>query len=199
MQSEDTIGVTREHRWISTSNQVERLKVDGCRIIVSLDGTSKRKQVTIAELAQLVRPGTTVKLVHAFLLADQNRRLALAIKSDFASALKQIVDKRKGIVKDVDAGLTTEKLGHRKALVALANVQIGRSRQGLAAVEENKRRRGRSALKLDRSQLALGKSIWLDVTNYPGWPEAERALKDQVHEDFTRWRANRLWRRRQQD
>lgn len=193
MSESDTIGVTREHRWVATAEQVRRLEADGCRIIVTLDGAGKRKQVTLADLAQLVRPGTVVKLVHAFLLASQDRRRAATIKAEFAGAVRQIVDKRKGVVKDVDAGLTTAKPGHRKALTALANEQISRSRQGLALVETNKRRRGRVELKLSELQTAAAKAIWFNTRDYPGWDDAEAALQEQVHEDFTKWRANRLW------
>lgn len=196
MQTDDTICVTREHRWISTAEQIARLSTDGCRIIVSLDGAGKRRQVSLEQLAQLVRPGTVVKLVHSFLLVDQGRKRAATIKANFAAALRLLVDKRKGIVRDVDAGITTATPGQRKALVALAEQQIGRSRQGLAAVEENKRRRGRSELPLDKMQKALGKVIWLDVDTYPNWPEAERALQAQVHPEFTKWRANRMWGKR---
>ena len=193
MQTEDAIGVTCEHRWMATAEQVRLLGADGCRIIVSLDGAGKRKQVTLAQLAQLVRPDTVVKLVHAFLLCKPDKRRAPTLKAAFASAVQLIVDKRKGALKDVDAGLTTAKPGHRKALAALANEQIGRSRQGLAVVETNKRRRGRSELKLSDLQKAAAKAIWFNTRDYRGWDDAELALQEQVHEDFTRWRANRMW------
>jgi hypothetical protein len=193
MSSEDAIGVTFEHRWCATAEQARRLDADGCRIIVSLDGAGKRKQVSIPELAQLVRPGTVVKLVHAFLLARPDRRRAATLKTAFASAVQLIVDKRKGAVKDLDAGLTTAKPGHRKALTALANEQIGRSRQGLAVVETNKKRRGRNELKLTKEQIAAAKAIWRDTVDYPSWDNAQAALKEQVHQDFTKWRANRMW------
>ena len=198
MQAEDTIGVTREHPWISTAEQIARLQAAGHSKIVSLDGVGKRKKVTLDVLAQLVRPGTVVTLVHAMLLANHNRRLATSIRADFASALQVLVDKRKGVVKDLDAGITTETPGMRRALVALANEQIGRARQGLAALDTAKKRRGRSELPLNKMQKALGKSIWLDVTTYPGWKEAERALQEQVDPEFTKWRANRMWKKRKQ-
>ena len=193
MSIEDAIGVTFEHRWVATAQQVRRLEEAGCRIVVSLDGVGKRRQVTVAELAQLVRPGTVVKLVHAFFLAKPDKRRAATLKAAFASAVQLIVDKRKGAVKDLDAGITTAKPGHRKALVALANEQIGRSRQGLAVTETNKRRRGRVELQLSPQQEVVAKGIWRNTVDYPGWDDAEAALREQVHPEFTKWRANRLW------
>lgn len=193
MQTEDAIGVTFEHRWCATAEQVRRLDAAGCRIIVSLDGHGKRKQVTVTELAQLVRPGTTVKLVHAFLLAKPDKRRAATLKAAFASALQVIVDKRKGAVKDVDAGITTAKPGQRAALLALADKQISRSRQGLAAVETNKKRRGRSELELTKEQQLTAQVIWLDTDKHPRWQDAQAALQEQAHPEFTRWRANRMF------
>ena len=193
MSTEDAIGVTFEHRWVATAQQVRRLQEAGCIKIVSLDGVGRHRQVTVAELAKLVRPGTVVKLVHAFFLARPDKRRAATLKAAFAEAVQAIVDKRKGAVKDLDAGITTAKPGHRKALMALANEQIGRSRQGLAVTETNKRRRGRIELTLTKEQRLTAQVIWLDTEKYPDWHDAEVALQEQVHEDFTKWRANRMF------
>ena len=108
--TEDILGVAREHRWMRLAEQQAQLKAAGSRVVVVMgDGTSRDHgncaPLTIKDLARLVRPGTVVKLMYAFLLSDPNKKRSMA---DFEKSLALIVDERKGVVVDVLTGLSTE-------------------------------------------------------------------------------------------
>lgn len=193
----DTIGVTRHHRWVSVVQQAKALR-DRCRVVLTLDknGFHRVPAVTRDELMRLVRPGTTVEFLHCFLLADpRRRRIPGGMKADFHAAVAQIVDKRGGILVDVDTGLSTADPGHRRALIALAEDQIGRSNRGLRSAANGARSKGRPAADFDKQQLANAKAIWRNVKDYPTWASVEAALKAEVP-GFTTARAFRLWRGR---
>ena len=70
-----------------------------------------------------------------------------------------------------------------------------RSNRGLAASESA--RRGPKSLVLDKLQEARAEAIWRNVRKYPRWEDVEPALQEHVHEDFTRWRAHRMFGPRQ--
>lgn len=188
---DDKIGVVRQHRWVSAEAQAKILK-PRCRIVVSLGG-GKERQVTRAELERLVRPGTVIEFLHVYLLADPHKRSVKGgMKADFAAALKRLVDDRGGTVVDVDAGLTTAKDGHRRAMIALAEDQIGRANKGLKSALNGARSKGRPAAKFTAEQLKDAKAVWRNLRDYPTWLDAEKAFP----EGFTAARAFKMWRGR---
>ena len=95
------------------------------------------------------------------------------------------------VIVDLDTGLVADTPGTRKAMLSVVREQLMRSGRGLAASESA--RRGPKGLALDKLQEARAKAIWFNTRDYPTWDDAERALQEQVHESFTKWRANRLW------
>jgi hypothetical protein len=192
MNDVDTIGVVREHRWIKADEQAKRLEADGCRIIVTLNGGKRLKEVTRAELSKLTRPGTVLKFVHAFLLADPRKRYATAIKGDLIAWVRQLVDQRGGIIKDVDTGLTTERPEHRRAVLALAFEQIGLSRKGAKSAMNGRRMKGRQMLTFTSEQMKDAKAAWRNVKDYPTWSDVAKALPEK----FTTARAYKLFGKR---
>lgn len=190
----DKIGVVRDHRWIKADAQVELLK-GRCPKVVSLSG-GKVQQVTRDELAVLCRPETTVELVHVFLLAEPKRkRLSGGMRADLRMALRQL-EKRGAVVADVDSGLTTAKEGHKKALLALADQQIGRSNRGKQSALNGERSRGRPRKSFNAQQAKDARAIWRNTKDYPDWSAAQKAFDADVP-GFTTARAFRLWKGRQ--
>jgi DNA invertase Pin-like site-specific DNA recombinase len=194
MPEEDTIGVVRDHRWLSMHAQAKRLEESGCRIIVALNSGGKWKQVDFEALARLVRATTTVKCVHLFLLA-QPKRFAMAMKRELAARVKEL--ERKGAtVMDVDLGLTTEAPAHRKAVLAVANEMIARDRQGAKSGLNGAQSKGRPAADFTPDQYREAKAIWRDRIDYPRWADVDAALakiKDAKGNKFTSDRAFRKW------
>jgi hypothetical protein len=190
----DKIGVVRDHRWIKAEQQVAVLK-PRCRVVVSVGG-GKMQQVSRDDLARLVRPGTVIELVHAFLLADpRKRRQPGGMKADLRAAMA-LLERRGGMVADVDSGLTTAKDGHKRAMLALADQQIGRSNRGLRSALNGERSKGRPRLDFTDQQTKEAKAIWRNTKDFPDWRAAQKAFDAEVP-GFTTARAFKLWRGRQ--
>jgi transposase len=137
-KTEDTIGLVRDHRWMRSARQKECLAPIS-RVVIDLgdkrgkDGNGYR----IDDLLPLIRPGTVVQLVYAFLLADPAKKSETGKprRAAFDRAVSLIVEKRKGVVKDVLTGLSTETPAKRLAFRAAAHDQIARSNRGLHSAE----------------------------------------------------------------
>ena len=189
---DDIIGVARDHRWMRLSEQQAQLKAAGSRVVVVMgDGAGrdrgKRAPLTVKDLARLVRPGTVVKLMYAFLLADPSKKRPLA---DFESALALIVDEREGVVADVLTGLSTETKEKRRALVAAIKDQVRRSRQGLRSEENGTRSRGRPRLWFDAERRQIVWNEWhssAHATNTEAANEASKRIGQRITH-FTMWR-----------
>lgn len=133
--------------------------------------------------------------VHAFLLAEPTRsRVRGGLKADFRAALARI-EKRGGIV--LDATGVVSSLKHRKALLALVDSDIARSNLGARSAENGALSRGRPAYKPTPAELKDAKAIWRNVKDYPEWPDADKALREEVNPKFTAYRAYALWKGRQ--
>jgi hypothetical protein len=185
----DKIGVIRKHRWISAEEQAERLR-SRCRLVVSLGG-GRAKTVTLEDVERLVRPGTVVELVHAFLLVDPIRKYVRGgMKADFRVALS-LLEKRGATVVDVDAQVCSGK--QRKALLALVDSDISRSNRGARSATNGSRSKGRPTYEPTRDELRAAKAIWRDLIEYREWSDADKALRTQVNRKFTAWRAYKLW------
>jgi len=198
MSTEDIICVVRQHRWISADEQAKRFRESGeCRIIVSLGGGRRIKEVTRSDLERFARDGTVFRFVYAFLLADP-LRYVIAMRSDFEHAVRRL-EKRGGAVEDLDSGLSTADEGHRRALMALAVHMIGRDRQGAHSAKNGKKQKGRPLADFTAAQLKEAKAIWRNVKDHPTWFDAGVALAEIVSpngEKFTTARAHRLWQGR---
>jgi hypothetical protein len=190
MHAVDTIGVVNEHRWATVEEQRERLKADGCRVIVDLAKVDRDYLLTV------VREGTVVKVLYAFLLA-KGRHNARTMLEDFEAFSKRLSKPSPrgsfGIIKDVDAGLVADTPGAKRAMLAIVKHQIARHRQGAKSVENGKR--GPEPVVLSELQEAKGEAIWRNP-KYRDWDEAEAALQKQVHKDLTKWAAHRRWKAR---
>lgn len=192
MRGTDTIGVVREHRWMAAPDQATVLRPKN-REIVTLGGGDFRR-VTIEQLATLTRPGTVLNLVHAFLLAEPGPTRSM--KASLRHAMRLLTVERKGIVRDVTTGMSTDTKARKQALIDMASVQIGRSNQGAESALNGAKSPGGQPLDLSKDQLRDAKAVWRDLIDYPEWDDAARALR-KVHRDFTIWRAHKLWGPRQ--
>ena len=113
------------------------------------------------------------------------------MKADLRMALRQL-EKRGAKVSDVDSGLTTAKEGHRRAMLALADQQIGRSNRGAKSALNGAHSRGRPVRRFTADELRDAKAVWRNVKDFPTWADAENGMP----KDFTAARAFRLWRGR---
>jgi hypothetical protein len=191
MSTEDIICVVREHRWLSAEQQAKRFRDSGeCRVIVSLGGGKRLKQVTRSDLERLARPGTVFRFVYAFLLADTLRNV-VAMRSDFEHAVRRL-QKRGGEVEDLDSGLTTADEGHKKALMALASHMIGRDRQGARSAKNGIKQRGRSLVEFPPAVWEKAEAIWKNLIDFPRWEDVDEAF-EKLDPRFTRYRASRKW------
>lgn len=190
--SNDKIGVVRQHRWVSADKQAAAL-APRCTRIVSLGGGDVPR-VAREDVEKLVRAGTVVELVHAFLLADPARkRTAGGMKSDFRSVLTRL-EKRGGIVVDVDAGICSKK--HRRALLALVDSDLARSNRGAKSATNGAQSKGRPPASFTMAQLKEARAIWRNPKDFPAWGDVQRAFDADVP-GFTTARAYKLWRGRQ--
>ena len=185
MVGEDAIGVVRKHRWATIEAQRERLKADGCRVVIDLDKMRRDWLYTA------IRERTVVKAAYAFLLAERKGRSGLADFQAFMSKIAKLPRGCVGVIKDLDTGLLADSPGTRKAMVAVVREQLMRHGRGLASADNAKR--GRKMLMLTELLKAKGEAIWRNVRRYPGWEDAEGALRANVHKRLTRWRAHREW------
>ncbi len=198
MSDDDHIGVVREHRWTNVKLQRERLKADGCRVILDLKDTPR------SDLFRIVRSGTTVKLFRVYYLADpKNRRKKGGMKADALTTLRRLCCKPpKGcgaVVKDVETGLSTADPAQKAAIIGLIKEQAARDGKGLKSAENGKRNRGRQRVEFTPDQIREAKGIWRDTVEYPTWEAARDALAEIVTEKgekFTTDRARRLWKSR---
>jgi hypothetical protein len=127
------------------AEQKRRLS-ESSRVVVTLGDNAGKdgKGFAFDDLAKLVRPGTVVQLMYAFLLVDPRKKRARGgLKAEFEKVLSALVDKRKAVVSDVLTGLTTETPAKRLALIAAVHDQIARSNRGLWSAENGARSRGR--------------------------------------------------------
>jgi hypothetical protein len=191
----DKIGVARDHRWKRAPEQIKVLE-QRCRKVVSLGG-GDAVHISREDLERLVRPGTVLEFVHAFLLADPRRKkLKGGLREDFRAALARL-EKRGAVVVDVDAGICSQK--HKRALLALADSDISRSNQGAKSATNGARSKGRPEAAFTPQQLKDAKAIWRNVKDYPYWKDTKAPLSEIVDENgikFTPERAYDLWKGR---
>lgn len=186
MSMEDAIGVVRKHRWASLDVQRTLVENDGCRVIVDLDSTPREWFYTT------IRERTVIKVAYACLLTTKRGvKAGLKDYAAFAAKIAKLPRGCVGVIKDLDTGLIADSPGTRKAMLSVVREQLMRSNRGLAASESA--RRGPKAVVLTELQEAKAEAIWRNVRKYPTWDDAELALQEQVHKDFTKWRANRMW------
>jgi hypothetical protein len=192
MSDDDHIGVVREHRWTSVKLQRERLKADGCRVILDM------KDTTRAELFRIVRSGTTVKLFRAYYLADpRNRKKKGGMRADALATLRRLCCKppngQGAVVKDVETGLSTAEPAQKAAIVALIKDQSVRDGKGLKSAENGANsKRGRVARSFPNDEMRDAKAAWRNVKDYPTWD----AVKPVLPKGFTVHRAYKLWGKR---
>jgi hypothetical protein len=179
MSENDHIGVVRTHRWLSAEAQRKRLKEDGVRTIVELDG--KKDAATRDELAKLTRETTLIKIVHAFLLADpKQRRKRGGMKADLVAYWKRLTvappKGRGGTIKDVDLGLTSENPAHERAILAAANEMLARDGKGLKSLANSKKNtKGRAPAEFPPGTREKVEPIWFD--SRLTWDDCRERLK----------------------
>jgi transposase len=191
--NEDTIGIARDHRWMRVAEQQKQLKACS-RAIITLGETKGRdgRGYRLEDAQQLIRPGTVVQLMFAFLLADgrsQPGKPAKMRRATFDKALA-VVEKRKGIVRDMLTGLSTETPAKRLALKALAYDQIARNNRGASSAENGARSRGRPRQWFDPARRKIVWEEWhssAHATNTEAADEASRRLGTRITH-YTMWR-----------
>lgn len=190
LTTDDSIGLTRKHRWASLVVQTERLQAAGCRRILSLDATDRE------QLIRMCRERTVFKVMHASFLVDPRKRGALRRLKDYEQFAEQLADlprKCHGYILDLDSNFLAEAPGQRRAMLALVREQIARDLRGRISQENAKR--GAVHKDFSPEQIDVAKLIWENVRRYPSWEHAQAAFKERVP-GFTVWRANRLFGKR---
>ena len=168
MNDVDAIGVVRDHRRLKAKGQEVRLRQDGVRAVLDLGKAS------LEDLVRLVRPGTVVKFVHAFLLAEpKSKRKAGGRRKNLLDAMA-LIEKRGGTIKDVDSGLTTANTEHRYALIALAAEQLARDGRGLRSAMNG--RLGRPVKNLKPEDWLKAEAIW-NNRKLKTWADTAPGLK----------------------
>jgi hypothetical protein len=185
--SEDTLGIARDHRWMRLAEQQKQLKPVS-RVVVVLGDTKGRdagKGHELADVLRIIRPGTVVQLMYVFLLAEsrsQPGKHGKMRRATFDKALAA-VEGRKGIVKDMLTGLSTETSAQRGALKALAYDQIARSNRGLNSAENGARSRGRPSRWSDPKDRQIIWDEWHSIahpTNTDAADEASRRMGKRI-------------------
>lgn len=192
------IGVVREHRWTSARLQRERLRADGCRVILDLKGTTR------GDIERMAREGTVIKFYRAYYIADPKaRRKKGGTKLDSVTAVRRLCCKppagRGAVVKDVETQLSTADPAQKAALFAHMKEQATRDGKGLKSAENGARNRGRQHVTFSAEQISAAKQIWRDTVEYPTWGRTREALAQIVTEKgekFTTDRARRMWKAR---
>lgn len=185
MSSEDAIGVVRAHRWATLAEQRERLKADGCRVVIELGDTPREA------VLGMVREGTVLKAAFAFLLAERKGASAgLADYHRFAERLAKLPRGCVGWVKDLETGLVANTPGTRKAMLAVVKDQLARHGKGLRSAENGKR--GGQLKTFTETEMAKAEAVWNNTKKYPTWQDAAKALP----KGFSVWRAHSLWQGR---
>lgn len=193
--SEDILGVARGHRWMRLAEQQKQLKAANSRVVVVLGDAKGRdagKGHSLSGILPIIRPGTVVLVVYAFLLAEarsQPGKHGKMRRSTFDKALAA-VESRKGIVKDLLTGLSTETKPKRQAFVASAHDQIARSNKGLNSAENGKLSRGRPRQWFDPERRQIAWDEWhssAHATNTEAADEASRRIGQRISH-LTMWR-----------
>lgn len=193
---DDIIGVARDHRWMRAAEQEKQLKAAGCRAVLTLGDwrghDNPNKHYQFEDLLRLVRPGRVVQLMYIFLLAAPKKKgeVGRLRREAFDRALHEIVDKRKGIVRDVPTGLSTETKAQRQALTALAYDQMSRSNRGLFSSENGKRNKGRPLQWADPAHRQIIWEEWhssAHATNTDAANEASRRIGKRITH-YSMWR-----------
>lgn len=191
--TEDTLGIARDHRWMRLAEQQKQLKACS-RVVVTLGDAkgTESKGHRLEDIARIIRPGTLVQVMYAFLLAEsrgQPGKHGKMRRSTFDKALA-IIEGRKGIVRDVLTGLSTETPAKRLALKALAYDQISRSNRGLHSAENGTRSRGRPKQWDAPENRQIIWDEWhsnAHATNTDAANEASRRIGKRITH-FTMWR-----------
>lgn len=186
MDDSDAIGLVRWHRRFTIDGQKARLSEDGCRKIVEIG--SKRGKLSVDDVAKLVRAGTTIKLVHAFLLTDPTAARRIGGKRKNLLDAMAAIEKRGGCIKDVDSGLTTANSEHRYALVALACDQLARDGKGIRSRANGMVRKGRPVRTWTPEQWRDAEAAW-NNRKLKTW----KAVKAMLPEGMSLWRAYRAF------
>jgi hypothetical protein len=193
--TEDILGVARDHSWMKLTEQQKQLKAAGSRVVVVLGdgkGRDAGKGIAFDQMLPIIRPGTIVLLTHAFLLAEsrsQPGKHGKIRRSTFDKALAA-VEGRKGIVRDLLTGLSTETKARRQALIDLAHGQITRSNKGLNSAENGARSRGRPRQWFDAERRQIVWDEWhssAHATNTDAANEASKRIGQRITH-FTMWR-----------
>jgi hypothetical protein len=188
---EDTLGIARDHRWMRLAEQQSQLK-PASRVVVVLGdakGTAS-KGYRIDDIAQIIRPGTVVQVMYAFLLADTRGaagKHGRVRRAAFDKALA-VIENRKGLARDMLTGLTTETPAKRLAFKALAYDQISRSNRGLNSAENGDRSQGRPS-RIGPAERQIIWEEWHSALNRTNGAAAAAACKRMGFKIG----ANRMW------
>lgn len=183
--AEDVVGVVRKHRWASVDVQTEKLQADGCKRILDLN------KIERSQLVAMVRERTVIKVLYAFLIADQRKKgvnRMLADYQKFTDHLANLPRKCRGSIMDLDSGFLAETPAQRRAMLAVVRGQIASHLKNAKSVRNLPR--GGQVKVFTTEQIDTARQIWENVRRYPTWEAAEAAFNERVP-GFTKWRANR--------
>lgn len=177
---------------MQTDIQEERLRADGCRVVVSLDKLDRD------QLVRMVRERTIIKAVYAFFLVDPRKRGVTRMTNDyskFAEKLASLPRKCSAFIKDVDSGFLAETIPQRRVMLNVVERQCAKHHKGAKSAANLPRGGQKRVFSPEQYQIAR-EQIWENLIRYPRWEDCQRAFDERVP-GFTVWRANREFRKRQ--
>lgn len=190
-QAEDAIGVIRKHRWMQNDVQTEKLKADGCRVVVNLDKTDRD------QLVRMIRERTVIKAVYAFFLVDPRKRGVIRMTNDYSKLVEKLANLPRdchAYIKDVDSGFLAETPPQRKAMLAVVQAQCAKHHKG--AKSATNLPRGGQPKVFSEAQYIKAELAWRNTSRYPEWEHVTRYYDEEIP-GFTIWRAHKMWGPRQ--
>lgn len=170
--------------------QEDRLRADGCRVIVSLDKLNRE------QLVRMVRERTVFKAVYAFFIVDPRKRGVIRMTNDyskFAEKLANLPRNCRAYIKDVDSGFLAETPPQRRVMLSVVQQQCAKHHKGAKSLQNLPR--GGQVKVFTAEQRDVARQIWENVRRYPTWEAADAGFRERVP-GFTVWRANREFGKR---
>lgn len=163
------------------ANSIDRVITEGAKI-------QRRNAGSRADLLRMVRPGTTVAVLHLHLFADPRaKRKRGGTRADLWAAV-DAVEKRGGTFWELYTGLRSDTREGRDAMTRAAVDSLARGRH--ITSKGDKRRAGRPRKDFTEAQWAKAKAAW-DSRKLKRWVDVQEKLPEGMtcKDCWARWGA----------
>lgn len=149
----------------------QRQAMDTHKIARVIQEGGKRQLGTMDDLAKIVRPGTTVAVLHALLLANpRDKRKRGGSRAAFWASLDTI-EERGGVIWELYTGLRTDKPAERDRMTREAIDALARGRHKTRQSDK----RGRPAKQFTDEQWAKAQAAW-ESRKLKTWADVQAKL-----------------------